>query len=143
MFSRAPSVSSWAHTSLARSFTYAFQKVAFSILTRTLSSLSKYVCRRRGTERFCYSSTLVYISSGFVPDGCNKVHVTSRLISCVSCCLFALFFFFLVVFFVFGLSNTHNPFIAWSFRVSKIPLRPGFALAINSNSIRKNDNIVV
>lgn len=79
MFSRAPSVVVVGTRPLSLGRLHMrFKKVAFSILTRTLSSLSKYVCRRRGTERFCYSSTLVYISSGFVPDVCNKVHVTSR-----------------------------------------------------------------
>lgn len=49
-----------------------------------------------------------------------------------------LFTFFLVVFF-FSSHNSLNGLTMFQ----KIPLRPGFILAINSNSIRKNDNIVV
>lgn len=86
-----------------------------------------YLSRRRGKERFCYSSTLVYISS--------VLFLMLQQISCHVKIDILLLLFFLVVFFFSSLKYTQS--IEWSYNVSKIPLRPGFILAINSNSIRK------
>lgn len=93
-----------------------------------------YLSRRRGKERFCYSSTLVYISSVFFSWICDKFLVTSRLISCVAVVLFCFCLFF---------SCTHNPLNGLTTMFQKFRFVPAFILAINSNSIRKNDNIVV
>lgn len=94
-----------------------------------------YLSRRRGKERFCYSSTLVYISSVVLfPDVATKFVSRPRLISCVV----VYFFFFGCIFLFF------SQFIEWSYNVSKNSassrLHPSNKFQFY---IRKNDNIVV